>query len=52
MKQLATRVKTIARPTAPQKAAKTKHNYSKEPTGPKKILLAALAKIKAVKTKA
>jgi len=53
VKKLATRVKTIARPTAPSKsaAAKQKHSYSKEPANklPKKVVLAALAKIKAVK---
>jgi len=53
VKKLATRVKTIARPTAPSKsaAAKQKHSYSKEPASklPKKVVLAALAKIKAVK---
>ncbi len=56
VKKLATRVKTIARPAAPSKSAtaKQKHSYSKEPANmlPKKVLLATLAKIKAVKTKA
>lgn len=53
VKKLATRVKTIARP-APLSAAKQRHSYSKEPANklPKKVLAAALAKIKAVKTKA